>query len=253
MTEPQPPATQKKKGLGALAWIGIGCGALIVIVLVVVVGAGYFVVSKVKDVAEDFTENPVAMVAENIVRFNPDLELVESDREAGKITVREISSGKEITFDYEDISEGNFAFVGEDGEEIRFDASGAANGEATLTIKTEDGTTTFGAAGDAVNLPDWLPGWSGSVAQEGGFTNVTKTEQSGTYGFVTEDSADGILDFYRGVLEELDLEVGEATFSDGGTTSTTLSGRSPEYEVTVIVAETQTETAVSLIYKGPAD
>ena len=66
MTEAQPPVPQKKKGLGALAWIGIGCGAAIVIGLVLVFGAGFFLVSKVKDVAEDFTENPVAMVAENI-------------------------------------------------------------------------------------------------------------------------------------------------------------------------------------------
>ena len=253
MTESQPPTTQKKKGLGALAWIGIGCGALIVIVLVVVVGGSFFLVSKVKDVAEDFTENPVAMVAENIVRFNPDLELVESDREAGKITVREISSGKEITFDYEDISEGNFAFVGEDGEEIRFDASAAANGEATLTIKTEDGTTSIGA-GQAADLPDWLPVWSGSVEEHGGVSAVANDKQSGTFTFTTEDSVEAIVDFYREAIEDLGVEINESTYSGGGTAVTSLTGTSSDYEVTVTVSESQGEpTTVLLIYSGPAD
>ena len=254
MTEGQAPEQQKKKGLGALAWIGIGCGALIVIILVVLVGGGFFLFGKAKDVVEDFSDNPVAAAAETVVRLSSELELVESDREAGKIIVREVSSGKVLTFDYEDISEGRFSFEGEDGEALRFDASGAADGEATLTIEAEDGTTTLGTGGQAVDLPDWLPSWSGSVAEQGGFSTVTNTERTGTYAFQTEDSADAILAFYREVLEDLDLEVSEAKYSGGGSAVTSLSGKSAEYDVTVSVTDTQTEaTTVSLIYKGPAN
>ena len=254
MTEAQAPELPKKKGLSVLAWVGIGCGVLIVIALVVVLVTGVFVFNKVKDVAGDISENPVAVAAETVVRFSSELELVESDREAGRITIREISTGKVLTFDYEDISEGRFSFEGEDGQALRFDASAAASGDATLTVETQDGTTTLGTAGQAVDLPDWLPGWTGSVAEQGGFRTVTNTEQSGTYGFQTEDSAGEILEFYRKVLEDLGLEVSETKFSASGSAMTTLSGSSQEYEVTVAVTDTQTDaTAVSLIYKGPKD
>ena len=229
MTEAPAPTPQRKKGLSTWAWVGIGCGALIVMVLVVVVGGSLFLVSKVKDVAEEFTENPVATIAEGIVRLNPELELVESDREAGRITVREISSGKEITFDYEDISEGRFSFEGEDGEAIRVDAGRIEDGEATLTIETEDSTTTMATSGQAVALPDWLPGWSGSVTEQGGFSTVTNDEQSGTFGFQTEDSAEEVIEFYREVLEDLGLEVSETKFSGGGTSVTTLGASSSDY------------------------
>ena len=146
MTEGQAPEQQKKKGLGTLAWIGIGCGALLLIMLIAMGACGIFVANvakdsleTIKDVAEDFSENPAA---ELVVRVNPEIELVESDREAGRITIREKSSGKVLTFTYEDISEGRFSFEGEDGEALRIDASGATNGEATITLESEDGTTT---------------------------------------------------------------------------------------------------------------
>ena len=53
---------------------------------------------KAKDFIEDAEGNPIAAAAETIVKLNPELELVESDREGGKITIREKDTGKESDF-----------------------------------------------------------------------------------------------------------------------------------------------------------
>mgnify|MGYP006982482250 CR=1 FL=1 len=71
-----------------IAWIGIGCGVVILIAVIAVLGAGIFVYDKASDFAEDFSENPVAIAAETIVRLSSELELVDSDREGRTITVR---------------------------------------------------------------------------------------------------------------------------------------------------------------------
>lgn len=83
---------EPKKGLSPLVWIGIGCGGLLLVGAVVLSVGGYFAVKTASDFVGD---NPAAAAAEAIVRINPELELVESDREGGTITVRESSTGKE--------------------------------------------------------------------------------------------------------------------------------------------------------------
>ena len=48
---------------------------------------GWFAAKKIKEVAGDFEANPGRTAAEFIVKMNPDLEIVESDDDAGTITV----------------------------------------------------------------------------------------------------------------------------------------------------------------------
>ena len=89
-----------------IAWIGIGCGVIILIGVIVVLGAGIFVFDKASDFAEDFSENPAAFAAETIVRLNPELELVESDRESGKENLSQMAvSGTQHGADKERRSE----------------------------------------------------------------------------------------------------------------------------------------------------
>ena len=117
--------TEPKKGLSPLAWIGIGCGGLLLIGILVVSVGGYFAAKTVSDFVGD---NPAADAAEAIVRINPELELVESDREAGTITIREKSTGKEVTVNYSQLERGELVFG--DGE-----GAGSNPGTATNTIK----------------------------------------------------------------------------------------------------------------------
>ena len=86
-----------KKGLSTGAKIAIGCGAVIVlgaIAMMLLLGWG---VSKAKEYAEEFEENPAKAVAETAVRVNPELDLVSTDDEAGTITFRNDRTGEEAT------------------------------------------------------------------------------------------------------------------------------------------------------------
>ena len=79
----------ERTGLHPLAWVGIGCGAiLMVIVIAVVMVGGFFLARTVKDVAEDFEDNPGLAAARFIVKASPELEEVEVDEDAGTMTVR---------------------------------------------------------------------------------------------------------------------------------------------------------------------
>ena len=145
--------TEPKKGLSPLAWIGIGCGGLLLIGILVVSVGGYFAAKTVSDFVGD---NPAAAAAEAIVRINPELELVESDREAGTITIREKSTGKEVTVNYSQLERGELVFGDAEGEEVRIQ-SGTSGDGGPISITGSDGSSvSMGAAGAAVEAPSWL-------------------------------------------------------------------------------------------------
>ena len=77
-----------KKKIPWWGWLGTGCAALMFTVGVVVVAGGFFVAGKVKDFAEEFEGDPARMAAELVVRANPELEMVDSDEDAGTMTIR---------------------------------------------------------------------------------------------------------------------------------------------------------------------
>ena len=99
----------EKKGLSPWAWVAIGCGGLLLVAMIVMMVGGMFVAKKVGDFAEDFEENPAA-AAEMLIKMNPDLELVDSDRDAGTMTIRNKEDGEVITVNYEDIEKGKLSF-----------------------------------------------------------------------------------------------------------------------------------------------
>ena len=245
--------TSTKKKLHPLAWVGIGCGVLLVLVMGVVAVGGLFLARKAKDVIEEVRENPAAVAAETFVRLNPELETIDSDRDAGTITVREKSTGKVTIFNYEDIQEGRFSFEGEDGEVLSIDASDASDGsEALVQMTSSDGQkTTFGATGDAVELPSWLPHFPGPVTDHAGFSSVTNERRSGTFTFKVEGAGAEVLTFYEEVMEDLNLEASRNAHEGGGGSFTTISGRSEEHTLNVTVAESGKEAAVVIAYEGP--
>ena len=80
MTEGQP--VEKKKGLSTLAWVGIGCGVVLLLAVLAVGACSIFVVSKVGEIGDELQDNPVAFIAENLVRVSPE------SREAYRALVR---------------------------------------------------------------------------------------------------------------------------------------------------------------------
>jgi hypothetical protein len=199
----------QKKGLHPLVWVGIGCGVLLVLAAIGMLVVSLFVAKKVKDVAEDFEANPGMAAARTIVRLNPDLEEVDSDEDAGTITVRVKSTGEEVTVDFEDIQEGRISFTSDEGE-MTIDA-----GEGGVTVTEEDGDQVFNLqTGDRWQgeVPDWVPVYPG--AERGGGYEMDRPDgYSAGFQLTTADGADKVLEFYRSTLEAEGFAVSSNVYS----------------------------------------
>ncbi len=200
---------QAKKGLGPLAWIGIGCGAVILVGLVIMLVLGFFVARK----AGEFADNPAKTAAELMIRMDPDLELVESDEESGRIRVRQLSTGEEATFDYSEIEEGRFSFKTDEGE-MTIDAAGDQDG-GTVTVRTDEGAAHYRTSTDVGDLPDWVPLYPEATKTVGSATTSTPEGVGGTVHFETGDEPREVLDYYEAKLKEEGFEVMVRTISAG--------------------------------------
>ena len=198
----QAPA---KKGFPVWAWVGIGCGALLIVVLVVVMVGGFFVARKVKDVAADFEENPAMATARMLVKLNPEFEEVSTDEEAGTITVRNTSTGEEITVNFDDIEDGKFSFTTDKGE-ITVDASEIQD-SGSIKVTDDDGGVIFSAGGDVSDdVAGWVPIFP-DCEPTNRHTMRTEQEQTGGFQLETTASVKDALEFYRAALSDKGYEV----------------------------------------------
>ena len=158
MSEPQspppvtaagaPPVPPKKK-VSPLVWVALGCVGLIVVAGIITFATGAFFFKKV---ADKFEKNPAMAAAEMLVKMNPDVELVESDADAGTLTIRDKKTGEVVTVDMKDIEKGNIKF--KKGNEESTITLGSSGEEGALTVTGKDGTATFRARAKAGELPD---------------------------------------------------------------------------------------------------
>ncbi len=211
---PAMPQKPQKKGLSPLAWVGIGCLGILVIGGIVATVGAIFVVGKVKEVASEMEDDPVAATAKLLAAANPDIELVSADKDSRTVTFREVSTGKELTFGYDDIEEGRITFSS-DGETAEFAVESAGEGSGGLTVKTSEGTATFSAGGDASNIPDWIPLFPG-VTPKSNFSAEGGGQNTGTFSFSTDSEIDSILSFYDDQAEQAGLETKSRTTTGDG-------------------------------------
>jgi hypothetical protein len=214
MTNGQVPPIpqQEKKGLGPWVWLGIGCAGILVVSGVAFSLAGYFIYGKAKDVAREMEEDPVAMTSRIIAAANPEIELVDADKNNRVITFRNTETGEEFTFDYDDIEEGKLSFTSGDGStSIDFNAEDETGG---MTITTGDGQTmTYGAA--ASEHPDWVPVYPGTEPQ-GTYASETPEVRAGAFSFETTDSLEQVLDYYVSALEAAGFVIQNRTTTPDG-------------------------------------
>ncbi len=249
MSEPQSPAGPPpagKKKTSPWVWVLVGCLVLVVLVLGLMGACGMFVAKKAREVAADFEKNPAKAAAEMAVRLNPELELVESDDEAGTITVRNRATGEVLTVDFEELAEGRLRFETDEGESsIQF---GEDEGSA-VTITTPEGETRFGG-GATAELPDWMPLYPGASEPEGSYSSTAGDQRSGAVSFRSSDSVAQILEFYEAALKAAGLEVSKTTFTAQGSEGGMLNGSSeqPERTVAVMVSDEDGETSIAVNY-----
>ena len=199
----------EKKGLSPWAWVAIGCGGLLVVCAIIVSVSGFFVAKKVGDFAEDFQENPEA-AAEMLIKMNPDLELVDSDRDAGTITIREKDSGEVITVNYADIEKGKLSFETDEGE-MEFSASGDPE-EGLFTVTTDGGETMRVGSSDMDSLPGWVPVFPGGTTT-GTYSASTPDGVAGSFQLTTSESVDDVLAFYVEQFEDDEWRVQKTEYS----------------------------------------
>jgi hypothetical protein len=224
MTVSSPHAP--KKGLSPLAWVGIGCGVLLVIALIGFLAFGFFVKRQV----EKFGDNPSLAAAEMIVRLNPELEVVESDREAGTLTIREKATGKTMTVNAEDVEEGRISFETEEGT-VTMESS-EEGGTWKMTGKDGEEATFEAGGGAPKDLPSWMPVYPGGTIQ-GTFDATGPEGRNVSFTVMTKDSPEDVIEFYESKLEEAGLTVEKTTYQADGETGGTLTGTSEDQKSTV--------------------
>jgi hypothetical protein len=236
----------EKKGLSPWAWVAIGCGGLIVVFFIVVSMSGMFLAKKAANFVEDVQENPEA-AAEMLVKMNPDLELVESDRDAGTITIREKDSGEVITVNYADIEEGKLSFETDEGE-MEFSASG--DPEEGLFTVTKDGEETMRiGSSDTDSLPDWVPLLPGGTTT-GTYSATTPDGVGGSFQLTTSSSVDEVMAFYVEQLEDNEWSVQKTEYSgpDGKGGQIMASQEAEGRTVMVIISATDDGTQAMVNY-----
>lgn len=208
---------QKKKGLSPWAWVAIGCLGLVIIGAVLMTTCTYFVAKKAKDVAENFAENPARAAAEMMVRANPDLELVESDDDAGTLTIRNKETGEVATFDWSEIEQGRFRFESDEGE-MTFGVS--PDEEGGVVVETDSAEGEAGARqqvtlGGGSQVPDWIPLPAGASTPQSTYATRGPQGASGMFTFTTSEGLDAVLEFFEQRLKADGYEVQVQTISLG--------------------------------------
>jgi len=209
-----PIPQQEKKGLSPWAWIGIGCAGILVVSAIAFGVGGYFIYGKAKDVAREMEDDPIAATSRFIAAANPEIELVDADKNNRIITFRNTETGEEFTFDYDDIEEGRFSFTsGDDSASIEFNTDDDDD-DGGMTITTGDGQTmTYGAG--ASGHPDWVPEYPGTEPQ-GTFASETPDMRAGAFSFQTNDGLEQVLDFYVAELEAAGFVIQNRTTTPAG-------------------------------------
>ncbi|MEO6192008.1 MAG: hypothetical protein ABIS20_03295 [Thermoanaerobaculia bacterium] len=222
--------------MSPLAWVGVGCIVLLVLAGIAVGIMGWFA----KRAVDKFAENPTLTAAELMVRANPDLELVSSDKKTNTLTVKDKKTGEVTTFSAEQAKNGDFSGfkVKTDKGTATFGASGENGG--TLKVTDEKGqVTTFNAGGGSAKqtLPSWLPEYPGGTVQ-GTFDTTTNETRSAAFSVSTKDDSNKVLDYYEAQLKNNGFKPEKSTFNNNGQTGGTVSGKSEDgkHEVSVIVS-----------------
>jgi hypothetical protein len=235
-----PPETPKKK-VSPLVWVAIGCVGLIVVGGIITFATGAFLFKK-------FEKNPAMAAAEMVVKMHPDVELVDSDADAGTLTIRDKKTGEVMTVDMKEVEKGNLKFKKGD-EESTISIGGGSDGQGSLSITGNDGKTTFRAGAGASNLPDWVPIYPGT-SPTGSYQASTGEGTSGAFALSTKDSAKEVLAFYGKALDEMGAPVQRQTYSAADTEGGIVTGGSADEDRKLNVTATQHdgETVITVTY-----
>lgn len=219
-----PGAPPPKKKTSPLVIVLAIVGGLMALLVVGVVAGGLFIVHKVKQAGfdpDEWRNNPGAAAAKMITTLNPDAEVVRIDEDRGVVVIREKSTGKTVTMNFEDIKQGRLSFSDSEGASVTF--------------------------GQGADLPSWVPLYPGAKAETGLAAASSKGGSGGAFTFTSADSPATVLKRYRSTLEDAGFAVEDQGSSDSGGM---LIGKDEgnSRTVTATVSSSGNQTTVSVLY-----
>lgn len=233
-----PPAGSQPSGVpvavaprktSPLVWILVGVLGLFVILGVAAVGTLRYFVHRAGFDADLMQRNPGLAVSKMIAAVNPDLDVLNTDDSAGKITVRDRKTGKVVTMSFDDVKNGKF----------RFSAEG------------DDGKTASIEIGSGVGkLPAWVPAYPGADAK-GTFAvkgdDGNSQGEGGSFTFTTSDQPSKVKAFYEDKCKQAGMKINMTINNDqGGMIMAADEGQGHTLHVTV--AGGSGDTTVNVIY-----
>jgi hypothetical protein len=227
----------ERKGFHPLVWVGIGCAVLVVLAGVGVVAAGWFVKNKAEQLVDNIENRPVETAARAFAALNPEVEFVSADEDAETVTLRNTSTGEEITIDYAELKEGRVTFQGEEGT-TTFDTS-----EEGVTVTSPEGTLQIGGG----DLPSWVPRPDGVETQATFSSTAEGGQVTGTFTLSGRAPAE-VVAFYRETLPAQGYTLESSTNVSGVMESLVFASSSTDRRISVVSSPDQGTVAVT--YEG---
>lgn len=243
---PPPPGAgaPPKPGLPTWAKVLIGCGCAALLLGAVGIGLLGWGAKK----AAEYVSDPAKM-AELIISQDPNLEVVENNKSAGTITVRDKTTGETTTFNYADITEGKFSVTGSDGKTATVDGSDAKNG-GNINITGPDGQKI--SLGSGNDLPAWLPVYPNAKGETANYGAEVGNERSGVASQNTADDVAAVKAWYADYFQREGYTVKSQSQNDNGGDKTVLFAvEKTGIDLGVVLASSGGETTITLTYKGP--
>jgi hypothetical protein len=210
---PQGPGTPAKK-TSPLVWI-LGGVVVLMCGVMMMCGVGAFLAYRaVKNAGFDpdlMQRNPGLAITKMAAALHPDYEVISTNDRTGKITMREKSTGKVMTFKF-DPDRKTLVIADEDGKEVKI-TGGDSNG--SLSISSSDGSVKMGAGAAATKPPDWVPVYPGA-STTGTFSAQGNEGSQNTFSFKTNDAPSKVVVFYQDQLKAAGFTVTQVTTDQGG-------------------------------------
>lgn len=241
---PQNPGAPVKK-TSPLVWI-LGTVVVLMFGAMLTCGiVGFLAVRAVKNAGFDpdlMKRNPGLAITKMAATLHPDLEVVSTNESTGRITMREKSTGKIVTFKF-DPDQKTLVMTGDDGKDVTVTASSPGS----VTMKSSDATVTFGSGGN--KAPAWVPVYPGS-SPEGMFSSKSSDGTQNTFTFRTKDEASKVIQFYQDSLKSAGFNVTQVLNSAaGGMVSAEDADKKRTAVVTIGSSNGETQVSVMAVEK----
>lgn len=211
----------QKKGMSALGWVGIGCGTVLLIGVVVVA----LLIGWCNRKVEQVQQNPERFMAELAINAHPDYSVVSSNDQAKEMTIKEDKTGKEMTFSYKDIADGEFAMTTSDGQNFEVG-----------TVKLED-------------LPEFVKVVDGGVITSG-YQATENGVLKGSLIYTTTETAEDVITFYEKSVETWSSNTKQKNnFALGGIAQHSIKVSDANRMIHVIAQKQDAQTTVSVTFE----